>query len=98
MTAPLGEVVTFSAWPAPPTPAESNSTVYRLETSRPDYRKWRVAIEPYPLSQSALADNTREFSVDARRIPARPYVDDQDLAATWNDAPSVRLVWVFGPV
>ncbi|HET6324726.1 MAG TPA: DUF3891 family protein [Planctomycetaceae bacterium] len=97
MTAPLGEVVTFSARRAPPPPAESTSTVYRLATSRPDFRRWHVSIEPYPLSQSSPGDNTHEFSVDARRIPARPYVDDQDLAATWNDAPSVRLVWMFSP-
>ncbi len=95
MASPLGEVVTFSARPA--ISAESTSTVYRLETSRPDFRKWQAAIEPYPLSQNSLGDHTHEFSVDARRIPARPYVDDQDLAAIWKDAPSVRLVWTFSP-
>ncbi len=86
MTAPLGEVVTFSTEPASP-----------ALTSRTDCRHWRVAIEPYSLDPSAPGGGTHEFSVDARRIPARPYVDDEDLAATWNDAPSMRLVWTFGP-
>ena len=91
MTAPLGEVVTFSSRPAASAPEECASGVFRLQTARPDYQKWRVAIEPYPLS-----DETNEFSVEARRIPARPYTDDADLQATWSAAPTVQLVWALG--
>jgi hypothetical protein len=91
MTAPLGEVVTFSARPAATVGEDLAPTVYRLQTARPDYRKWRVVIEPYPLSE-----DTHEFSIDARRIPARPYADDADLQTTWNDAPNVQLVWTLG--
>jgi hypothetical protein len=96
MTAPLGEVVTFSSRPADPAETVANSDtpagVFRLQTARPDYRKWHMAIEPYPLS-----DGLHEFSVDAHRVPARSYADDADLQATWRDAPSVQLVWSFGP-
>jgi hypothetical protein len=91
MTAPTGEIVTLSSRPAAPATEEFNPAVYRLQTARPDFQQWRVAIEPYPLSE-----DTHEFSVDARRIPARPYADDADLRAAWNDAPSVQLVWTFG--
>lgn len=95
MTAPMGEVVTFSCRPAAPADAAANvdtaPAVFRLQTARPDYRKWHVTIEPDPLS-----DGHHEFSVEARRIPARPYADDADLQATWGDAPSVQLVWTFG--
>jgi hypothetical protein len=88
MTAPKGEFVTFASRPASPVRQETTSEVYRLQAPRPDYRKWCVAIEPYPLS-----DDTHEFSVDARRIAARPYADDADLQAAWNAAPTVQLVW-----
>jgi len=91
MTAPVGEVVTFSSRPVPSVPEESALGVYRLQATRPDYRKWRVAITPYPLS-----DDTHEFNVEARRIPARRYADDADLQSVWNDAPSVQLTWVLG--
>ena len=95
MTAPMGEVVTFSCRPAVPgetaPSADGAPAVFRLQTARPDYRKWHVTIEPDPLS-----DGLHEFSVDARRVPARRYADDADLQATWRDAPSVQLVWTFG--
>jgi hypothetical protein len=99
MTAPLGEVVTFSSRPADPAEGVSNpdssATVFRLQTARPDYRKWHVTIEPDPLFRS-VEGGPHEFSVDARRVPARSYADDDDLQATWRDAPSVQLVWSFG--
>jgi hypothetical protein len=91
MTAPMGEVVTFSSRPAATVGEEIPSTIYRLQAPRPDYQKWQVVVEPYPLS-----GDTHEFSVDARRIPARPYADDADLQTTWSDAPTVQLVWTFG--
>jgi hypothetical protein len=95
MAAPMGEVVTFSCRPAiPADPAaivDTAPVVFRLQTARPDYRKWHVTIDPDPLS-----DGLHEFSVEARRIPARPYADDADLQATWGSAPSVQLVWTFG--
>ncbi len=95
MTAPMGEVVTFSSRPADPGETVANpdspATVFRLQTARPDYRKWHVTIEPDPLS-----DRLHEFRVEARRILARQYADDVDLQATWRDAPSVQLVWSFG--
>jgi hypothetical protein len=47
-------------------------------------RYWRVTIDPYPLSQSETGGNTHEFSVEARRIPARSYADEQ---AQWVATP-----------
>jgi hypothetical protein len=88
LTVPTGEVVTLSSRPSQPVADESASSVYRLQTTRPDYQKWSVAIEPYPLS-----DETHEFSVEARRIPARNYADDADLETAWREAPSAQLVW-----
>jgi hypothetical protein len=90
MTAPKGEGVTFASRPASPIREETTSGVYRLQTPRPDYRRWRVRIEPYP-----LCDGSPEFRVDARRIPARRYDDDADLLATWKAAPTAQLVWTF---
>jgi hypothetical protein len=91
MTAPMGETVTFSPQRAAQSHAETSSVIYRLEGSRPDFRHWRVAIEPYP-----LAGETHDFSLEARRIPVRVYADDEDLQATWSSAPTVRLTWTFG--
>jgi hypothetical protein len=99
MTAPLGEVVTFSCRSAARGETVANpdspATVFRLQTARPDYRKWHVTIEPDPLFRS-VQGGPHEFSVDARRVPARWYADDADLQTTWRDAPSVQLVWSFG--
>jgi hypothetical protein len=89
-TSPMGEVVTFSSGPTTPVTGASAPSVYRLQTSRPDYQEWSVAIEPFPLS-----DDAHEFRVDARRIPARGYADDTELQATWNDAPHVQLAWTL---
>jgi hypothetical protein len=91
MTAPMGEVVIFSSRLVPPVTEEPASGVYRLRVPRPDYRKWHVAITPYPLSADA-----HEFSLEARRIPARGYTDDADLQTARNRAPSVHLTWVLG--
>jgi hypothetical protein len=88
--APMGELVTFSSRPTAPVTGPSASSVYRLETARPDFQTWCAAIDPYPLS-----DDAHEFRVDGRRIRARSYADDADLQATWNEAPHVQLVWAL---
>jgi hypothetical protein len=90
LTAPMGEIVTFSSQPASPSTETIGAEVYRLQVARPDYRAWRVAIEPYP-----LAEDMHQFSIEARRIPARRYADDADLQATWRSAPTVQLVWML---
>jgi hypothetical protein len=89
ISVPTGQTVTLSSQPETLT-QEFASDVYRLQAARPDHRRWRVAMEPYPLN-----DDTQELSVEARRIPARRYADEADLQATWNDAPHVMLVWAL---
>lgn len=60
----------------------------RLEPQTPS----RIVVTPYPLSVAHL-----ELAVEARRIPARRYADDNDLHAALRDAPTVRLNWLLSP-
>lgn len=52
----------------------------------------RITVTPYPLSVERL-----ELAVQARRIPIRRFLDDNDLHAALRDAPQIRLEWRLDP-
>lgn len=89
MTTPLGELVTFSPSSSPGVTAIGEEAG-RLHAATLDLQKFRVTIEPYPLSHLA-----REFKVEGRRIPTRRYVNETDLRAAWSQASPVQLVWTL---